>query len=650
MKLAIWLFLCMISSSSFLYTSEGGEVQDIERQITEKESAKAQSDEALKKAAQQAEEAKSAQEQAEKEKNEQLQKPEGQRDQSLIDQLTQEIKKQQGIEEDAQKQVTQETKTNDDLDKEIAALKKEEQQIQQGFTPSGDGTEVSFFSKLILKFKEWSKRLSLAWGVGDVKAVRNDLNDIYQKLGDPFSQAKNTRALAQELPGLTEKIGADLQAIDLLSKTGRTGKDPEVVQEIQNTVVDLVTLRDQLSESLIDKTIRDFVDNKIDQTLKDLGLSQMQIEQLVKQPSQEELATTKELVNKLFNNQTSYDNFKSIRDTVINELQKDPANLEKSNNYQLLMKTITALGLADLMQFPSDEQANISSLIKSTYQDLAQNYNNAAILIGTKPSSTSDDIKTMLELFGKSNDLFEQSQAWDITLQEALDKETQEAKNNPDYQKIVDANKDAVIITQHVADTPKIASDNLVTLKANLEKPAPSQQDFDSFIAKVDEFIKNVNTADPSLKAVSSAAKVAQQLTELIATINAKTEEATLSESILKTLSQWLLTLQNRRSQLLVEENDNQNALIQVLPNNKIVEVPQIEKRNIKSPQAQTSAGQALLKSIQEGVMLRKTSEQQPVTRQQENTITDALAKALEARRKVISGGDDEDGDNGGWD
>lgn len=652
MKLkALWL-LVLVLSSSVLYAGEAGEVRAIEQKITEKEGEKIKAESALKKAAQEAETAKTEREKDETEKKDLLEKPEGQRDQTVIDKLSDKIATEQKAEEQAKSAVEKATATEEQLQKDIASLKKQEEQIQEGFKPSGGGgSEASFIEKLFLKVGEWSKRLSLAWGLGEVKQLRTDLGDIYKKLGDPFSQATNARALAQELPALTDKIGKDLEALNLLNEANKLGQNKELIQrEVEATVNDLVTLREKLTtEKLADKSIRDAIDNKIDQVLKDLGFSEMQIKQLTQKPTLEQEAYGKEIVQRFFDSPSLYDGFKEIRDTVIDEIQKDPLNAEKGENYQELLKRINEFELVDLTQFVPEERANIASLIKLTYQYLAQTYYNAAVEIGRKSNISSAETNSMLDLFNKNSDLFERSQAWDITLQEAFEQERQEAKNDPNFQKLVEENKDAKIISKEISEIVARTGYDVNTLKEALDNPEQKKEFFDSFITRIDRFINAVENADPSIMSVVNASGIALSITELINAIEEETKSKDLPNSIVLQLAKWIAELNNRRIRLLADENVNQNYLDHVLPNNKVVELPQVKRSNITSPIAQTNSGKALLKSIQEGIKLKTTAERVIEPKEEEN-FAKIIADALATRREVIKDEGEETGDEGsGW-
>lgn len=652
MKLkALWL-LVLVLSSSVLYAGEAGEVRAIEQKITEKEGEKIKAESALKKAAQEAETAKTEREKDETEKKDLLEKPEGQRDQTVIDKLSDKIATEQKAEEQAKSAVEKATATEEQLQKDIASLKKQEEQIQEGFKPSGGGgSEASFIEKLFLKVGEWSKRLSLAWGLGEVKQLRTDLGDIYKKLGDPFSQATNARALAQELPALTDKIGKDLEALNLLNEANKLGQNKELIQrEVEATVNDLVALREKLTtEKLADKSIRDAIDNKIDQVLKDLGFSEMQIKQLTQKPTLEQEAYGKEIVQRFFDSPSLYDGFKEIRDTVIDEIQKDPLNAEKGENYQELLKRINEFELVDLTQFVPEERANIASLIKLTYQYLAQTYYNAAVEIGRKSNISSAETNSMLDLFNKNSDLFERSQAWDITLQEAFEQERQEAKNDPNFQKLVEENKDAKIISKEISEIVARTGYDVNTLKEALDNPEQKKEFFDSFITRIDRFINAVENADPSIMSVVNASGIALSITELINAIEEETKSKDLPNSIVLQLAKWIAELNNRRIRLLADENVNQNYLDHVLPNNKVVELPQVKRSNITSPIAQTNSGKALLKSIQEGIKLKKTAERVIEPKEEEN-FAKIIADALATRREVIKDEGEETGDEGsGW-
>jgi hypothetical protein len=249
---------------------------------------------------------------------------------------------------------------------------------------------------------------------------------------------------------------------------------------------------------------------------------------------------------------------------------------------------------------------------------------------------------------------FELSQAMDVALQDALEQERQEAKDDADYQKLVDANKDAKIVSQQVADIAKTAASEIATIKASLDNPVAGKGVFDSFLKRVDEFISQVDAADPSVEAVLSSVKIAHQLTKLMNAIDFKTQEKTLSNPDLKILADWMLKLQDRRTKLLVDENSNQNDLMHTLPTSKkVVELEQVKKENVKSPLAETNAGRALLAEIQKGKELKKVVEEsrKSITPQNQDEIINTLAKAMVARRAFLEGegqGGEEGGEEGG--
>jgi DNA repair exonuclease SbcCD ATPase subunit len=638
MKLIVALFLSLIAPFSLLYAPEG-DIGTIERQITEKEAERVKTESELKKATQEAEAAKKEREKNETEKEELLKQPEGQRNQARIDQLTEEIKKHESVEKTADQTIKEETAKKDQIEKDIAELKKQEQQIQQGFTPAGgSGTEAGFIERLLLKVQGWAKTLSLTWGLGNVKELRTDLNAIYEKLGDPYSQATNARALARELPAIEDKIGQDLSALNLLSEANKAGKNKELIaKEVKETVNDLVELRNALStqEFVEDSVIRNQINDAIDKVLKELGFSDMQIKQLTAKPTPEEINASLKYYENFFDIAAEYDGFKEIRDNALEEIKKDPIKAESGENYQELMKMVEAVDRSYPVGIPLEERANVVSLVKATYQDLAQTYFNAAVELGKKQGATQQEVNATLDLFDKSNKFFELSQAMDVALQDALEQERQEAKDDADYQKLVDANKDAKIVSQQVADIAKTAASEIATIKASLDNPVAGKGVFDSFLKRVDEFISQVDAADPSVEAVLSSVKIAHQLTKLMNAIDFKTQEKTLSNPDLKILADWMLKLQDRRTKLLVDENSNQNDLMHTLPTSKkVVELEQVKKENVKSPLAETNAGRALLAEIQKGKELKKVVEEsrKSITPQNQDEIINTLAKAIPAK------------------
>jgi DNA repair exonuclease SbcCD ATPase subunit len=657
MKLIVALFLSLIAPFSLLYAPEG-DIGTIERQITEKEAERVKTESELKKATQEAEAAKKEREKNETEKEELLKQPEGQRNQARIDQLTEEIKKHESVEKTADQTIKEETAKKDQIEKDIAELKKQEQQIQQGFTPAGgSGTEAGFIERLLLKVQGWAKTLSLTWGLGNVKELRTDLNAIYEKLGDPYSQATNARALARELPAIEDKIGQDLSALNLLSEANKAGKNKELIaKEVKETVNDLVELRNALStqEFVEDSVIRNQINDAIDKVLKELGFSDMQIKQLTAKPTPEEINASLKYYENFFDIAAEYDGFKEIRDNALEEIKKDPIKAESGENYQELMKMVEAVDRSYPVGIPLEERANVVSLVKATYQDLAQTYFNAAVELGKKQGATQQEVNATLDLFDKSNKFFELSQAMDVALQDALEQERQEAKDDADYQKLVDANKDAKIVSQQVADIAKTAASEIATIKASLDNPVAGKGVFDSFLKRVDEFISQVDAADPSVEAVLSSVKIAHQLTKLMNAIDFKTQEKTLSNPDLKILADWMLKLQDRRTKLLVDENSNQNDLMHTLPTSKkVVELEQVKKENVKSPLAETNAGRALLAEIQKGKELKKVVEEsrKSITPQNQDEIINTLAKAMVARRAFLEGegqGGEEGGEEGG--
>lgn len=582
-------------------------------------------------------------EKAREELDKELGKPESQRNEQTINDLLAKI----ASDPQATDQVKTDVKTINGINADIATLQKEAAEVQSLFTGAGGQPKLSFFDRVSLKFQEWGKRLKLNWGFGDAITLRGELADIYAKLGDPLAQVQQKQSLAQEMPATTERINADIESLNLLAETKKTAQAADIQKTIEKIIVDLIDLKNKIP--LTDEEGK-AIAQQIDAALKKLNFTPQELSTLLQKPTGEE-AYARKFITTFFDVPYMYDSFKSQRDSVLADIRKDPIKALQSKKYEDFLTSFNQLVFTDLEQLKPEQQANVASLVRSTYQMLADNFKNQALKLGLLENLDPERINIMLNLFTKSNNAFEQAQAWDIHLHNALENEKKEIENSADYQKLVQENNGARSITPVIEAIPQTVAPKIATVEKSIDDPTKTQATFDSILLNIDKAIEAIDNADPSVTAVNVAAQLGQQATGLYNAIDQNTQEKTLSNAILTEDAKRLIALEDRREQLSAVENENMQALVQPV-GNSIAQLPQIEKKNISftPPQTLTPSRQALLNSINAGDFnLKKVVQDQQRSPQQQDSLQENLVKALAARRNAIEHEEEEEGGGGEW-
>ncbi len=639
MKLNTILLIILFSFCWNTYAGEGPE-QAIEREITSKQTERSTAETQLRQRLQD-ERLSPEGEDAKNELDKELDKPVGERNEQTIKDLLSKIES----DPQASNDVKSDAKTINGLSADIAALQKQEAEVQSLFTGAGGRPKVSFLDRVNLKFQEWGKKLLIKWGIGDANTLRSDLIDIYGKLGgDPLNAARQKQSLAQEMPVAIERVRVDLDSLNLLSEVKKTTDVAAIRKDIKRAVVDLLYLLDRLE---LNKQENNALVNEINDVLGKL-LKPAELHQLLQTPEEE--TYSREFIKTFFDVPYMYDSFKSQRDSILADIRKDPMAALQSSAYENFQTTLEQLALTDFEQMVPDEQAYVASLVRSTYQMFADNFGNQGLKLAIQESLSPEETNNMIELFQRSNNAIEQAQAWDIHLRTALENGRRAIENISEYQKIAEANKSAHRIDASIVQIPNTVESNITSIEEQIDDPVKTAEMFDSVLTDFDEAIRSIYAADPSLIAVEGAAQLGNQASVLYNAIDNSTQEKDLSDDVLREDARRLIALGDRREQLLAVQNENQEALLQPV-GNIVAEQPQMEKKNIPTTPQQVAdpKWQALLDSIRAGRTLKEVKQDQGRTPKQQDTFTDNLFNAIKNRRNAMKGKTTVSGGGGGF-
>lgn len=202
--------------------------------------------------------------------------------------------------------------------------------------------------------------------------IRNDLTQLYADIG-PYgvlAKARNNKELASVVDTVEEKIATHIAALNDYSNAQKnnliTEQEKKAVQEeIESSVIDLLTVVRELSS--VDQQTRKQIEDVIDKTLSDFGLSYEEKEEIYKKavlvgglsPEAKTLA-------------------KSIKDQsneLSNLFEKKPNDVFTSNLYNDFLKDVQKLeDNAVLKNVGLSDQVLIKYVVRNSYKTLYEGF------------------------------------------------------------------------------------------------------------------------------------------------------------------------------------------------------------------------------------------------------------------------------------